>query len=53
MSKTKQSTKVAGEKLRDADKLAYIPVKIIEQDKKAVLRNPIGYALSYPVQVPR
>jgi len=48
MSKTKQSTKVAGEKLRDADKLAYIPVKIIEQDKKAVLRKPDWLRIKLP-----
>jgi len=48
MNNTKQSTKVAGQKLRDADKLAYIPVKIIEQDKKEVLRKPDWLRIKLP-----
>lgn len=48
MSKVKQSTLVAGEKLRDADKLAYIPVKVVEQDKKEVLRKPDWLRVKLP-----
>jgi len=48
MSTTKQSTKVAGEKLRDADKLAYIPVKVIEQEKAKILRKPEWLRIKLP-----
>lgn len=48
MTKVKQSTLVAGEKLRDADKLAYIPVKIVEQEKKEVLRKPKWLRVKLP-----
>jgi len=48
MTKIKQSTLVAGEKLRDADKLAFIPVKIIEQEKSEVLRKPKWLRVKLP-----
>jgi len=48
MTKIKQSTLVAGEKLRDADKLAYIPIKIVEQEKATVLRKPEWLRVKLP-----
>ncbi|NRA61927.1 MAG: lipoyl synthase [Psychrobium sp.] len=53
MTKIRQSTLVAGEKLRDADKLAFIPIKVIEQEKKEVLRKPKWLRVKLPSSTAR
>lgn len=48
MSNVKQSKLVAGEKLRDADKLAFIPVKVIATEKAEILRKPNWLRVKLP-----
>ncbi|MFT6265188.1 MAG: lipoic acid synthetase [Oleiphilaceae bacterium] len=48
MSNIKQSQFVAGEKLRDADKLAFIPVKIIASEKETTLKKPSWLKVKLP-----
>ncbi len=48
MSNIKQSKLVAGEKLRDADKLAFIPIKIIATEKAEILRKPSWLRVKLP-----
>ncbi|MBA6396138.1 lipoyl synthase, partial [Colwellia sp. BRX10-4] len=48
MSNIKQSLLVAGEKLRDADKLAFIPVKIIASEKETTLKKPSWLKIKIP-----
>jgi len=48
MSNLKQSKLVAGEKLRDADKMAFIPIKVVETPKAEVLRKPSWLRVKLP-----
>jgi len=48
MSNLKQSKLVAGEKLRDADKMAFIPIKVVETEKAEVLRKPSWLRVKLP-----
>jgi lipoic acid synthetase len=48
MSNIKQSLLVAGVKLRDADKLAFIPVKIIVSEKATTLKKPSWLKIKIP-----
>ena len=48
MSNVKQSKLVAGEKLRDADKLAFIPIKVIATEKAEILRKPNWLRVKLP-----
>ena len=38
----KPSQLTAGKKLRDADKLSHIPIKVIPSDRQSVLKKPAG-----------
>ena len=48
MSSVKQSKLVAGEKLRDADKMAFIPIKVIATEKAEILRKPSWLRVKLP-----
>lgn len=48
MTTVKQSQKKAGEKLRDADKLAFIPVKVVPTEKEEMLRKPKWLRVKLP-----
>ena len=37
---TKPSQLTAGNKLRDADKMSHIPIKVIPSDKNTILKKP-------------
>jgi len=38
---TTKSTRVApGTKMRDADKMAHIPIKVVESTRESILRKP-------------
>ena len=46
---TEKSTKlIAGEKLRDAEKLAHIPIKVIPSDRNSVLKKPAWMKIKIP-----
>ena len=48
MTNIKQSNYVAGEKLRNADKLAFIPVKIVTSEKETTLKKPSWLKIKLP-----
>ncbi|MFT6284858.1 MAG: lipoic acid synthetase [Arenicella sp.] len=48
MNNIKQSKYVAGEKLRNADKLAFIPVKIVTSEKETTLKKPSWLKIKLP-----
>ncbi len=46
---TKRSTKVApGTKLRDADKMAHIPIKVVTSTRESMLRKPSWLRIKLP-----
>ncbi|MBL4763719.1 MAG: lipoyl synthase, partial [Colwellia sp.] len=46
---TKRSTRVApGTKLRDADKMAHIPIKVVTSTRESMLRKPSWLRIKLP-----
>ena len=45
---SKAIKKVAGEKLRDADKLAHIPIQVVSSTKETMLRKPDWLRIKLP-----
>ena len=47
-SATKTANRAAGEKFRDADKLAHIPIKVVSSTKATMLRKPSWLRIKLP-----
>ncbi|MBU2871073.1 lipoyl synthase [Colwellia sp. E2M01] len=47
-SETKTADRAAGEKFRDADKLAHIPIKVVSSTKETMLRKPDWLRIKLP-----
>ena len=45
---SKTANRVAGEKFRDADKLAHIPIKVVSSSKATMLRKPNWLRIKLP-----
>jgi lipoic acid synthetase len=50
---TKSSRIEAGTKLRDADKMAHIPIKVVTSEKETMLRKPKWLRIKLPKSTER